>query len=107
MPRRCKGELGAEPVEEFGPWSFPDANRAVALDVAMTSHRAEPGARLSDLPTKQMQIDDLLDVGDCIHMLGEPHSPTGDRALGLGEDVGGAENLFLRYSAGGDDPLPR
>src|SRR5438105_1230039 len=104
--RRGETEHGAEAVEELGTWPLPDTNGAIALDVAVATHRTEARANLPDLAPKQVEIDDLLNVGDGVHMLGEAHSPTGDRALGLREHVGGPENVVVRYAARGDDPLP-
>ena len=58
-----------------------DAHRAIALHVAVPAHRAQARARPPDVAAQQQQVDDLLDVGDRVRVLGEAHRPAGDDPL--------------------------
>ena len=57
---------------------LPDAHRAIALHVAVAAHRAGARARAAEVAAQQQQVDDLLDVGDRVLVLGEAHGPAGD-----------------------------
>src|SRR6185503_18127805 len=48
---------------------LPDADGAIALHVAVPAHRTEARARLADLSAQQHEVDDLLNVCDCIAVL--------------------------------------
>src|SRR6185369_3802893 len=87
--------------------SFPNSNGAITLDVAVTTHRAQPRTRFSNLTTQQHQVYDLLNVRDCVAVLRQPHGPTEDRALGFSEDLRGLFNFILRDSGLRDDVSPR
>src|SRR6185295_19418507 len=82
----------AETIQEQLGWPFPNTNRAIALHVAVTTHRTEACARFSDLATQQHQVDDLLDVRDGIAVLRKSHGPAEDRALRCDEDLRGLFN---------------
>src|SRR6185295_18484336 len=82
----------AKTIQEQLGWPFPNTNRAIALHVAVTTHRTEACARFSDLATQQHQVDDLLDVRDGIAVLRESHGPAEDRPLRRNKDFGGLFN---------------
>src|SRR5690348_1931109 len=107
MAWRLEPEHGAESIQEFWAGLFPDPDRAVALDVAVAAHGAEARARLPYLPSQQMQVDDLLNVRDGVHMLGEPHSPARDRPRGFPEHLGCPHDVVVRDAARLDDVVPR
>src|SRR5213595_2641026 len=89
----------AKAIEKLWSRALPDADSAVALDVAVAAHWTKAGACLADLTAEQMQVDDLLNVGDGVHVLGESHPPARDRPLRFREDVRGAENILVRHAA--------
>ena len=67
--------------------TFPDPNGAIALHVAVTTHRTQSRAGFADLAAQQHQVDDLLNVRDGVAMLRQSHGPTEDRALGFNKDL--------------------
>src|SRR6185369_1026274 len=69
---------------------------AIALHVAVAADRTKTGARFSQLPAQQHQIDDLLDVGDRVLVLSQTHGPTKNHAFRFDEDAPGILNLHLR-----------
>ena len=82
LARRLEAELVAQRVEEGGLRPLPDAHRAVALHVAVPAHRAGTRARPADVAAQQQEVDDLADRGHRVVVLGEPHRPADDDALG-------------------------
>ena len=68
-----------ERVEEVLRRPLPDAHRAVALDVGVAADRAQPGAGLADVALQQGDVDDLLDRGHGVAVLGDAHRPAGAR----------------------------
>src|SRR4029078_7619187 len=86
----------AEFIEKRFSRSLPDPDGAIALHVAVTTHGTQSGARLSDLPAQQHQVDDLLNVRDGVAMLRQSHRPTEDRTLRIDEDLCGLFDLFSR-----------
>ena len=88
LARRVEAELVAERVEEVVGHPLPDAHGAVALDVGVAAHRAQPGARLADVALQQGDVDDLLDRGHRVVVLGDAHRPAGDRRRGVARTSG-------------------
>ncbi len=63
LARADDAEPGVERGQEVLGHLLPDAHRAVALDVGMAAHRAQPGARLADHAAHQQQVGDSEIVG--------------------------------------------
>src|SRR5258708_11309780 len=93
-----KTEFCAQSIKKIRAWLFPDTHRAIALHVAMTTHRAQTRAGLSHLSAQQHQVDDLLDIGDSILMLSQAHGPAKDYPLGLDKDSRGIFDFDFRDS---------
>ena len=105
---RWRGEL--KHLAEFGgPFGrlLDDAHGAVALHVAVAAHRAGPGPRLAEVAAHQQQVDEHLDGGDAVALLGEAHGPAGDHTLGRGVAVGDDAHLVLTDARLGDQVVPR
>src|SRR5258706_505019 len=60
---------------------LPDPHCAIALNVAVPSHRTESGAAFANLPAAQHQVHNLLNVADRILVLSQAHGPTKDCSL--------------------------
>ena len=69
MTRRLEMKFTGEAVQEIFGRAFPDANGAVALHVRVPAHGTRARARSPDLPAQQEKVDDLLNVGDGVHVL--------------------------------------
>ena len=76
LARRLEAELVAQRVEEVVGRPLPDAHGAVALDVGVAAHRAQAGAGLADVALQQRDVDELLDRGDRVAVLGDAPSPS-------------------------------
>src|SRR3982750_5054752 len=98
VSRRLEAERRAQAVEELRARPLPDSDGPIPLHVAVAAYGTEARPRLSDLTSQQVQVDDLLDVRDGVHVLREPHPPTGGRPIRLREDIGGAKDLIVRHS---------
>ena len=59
LARRGERELAIEGVEERGGRLLVDAHRAVALHVRVTAHRADAGARATDVALQQQHVHDV------------------------------------------------
>ena len=94
LARRGDRELGLEGVQERVGHLLPDAHRAVALDVGVTSDRAGTCARLADISLQQKDIHDLLDGGDGVPVLGQAHRPGHHRCLRVDEPPGQGLDLL-------------
>ena len=73
----------------------------------MSTHWTQSGSGLSDLAAQQHEVDDLLNVCNCVAMLREAHGPTKDRPLRLDKDLGCLFHLVLRYATLFDNLVPR
>ncbi len=80
--RRLELEQFLQPLDggEFG--LLGDADRALALHVAMAAHRTRPGALTADIAAQQEQVDDHVQRIDAIAMLGDAHAVHRDDAFG-------------------------
>ena len=85
LARRREAEARLEGVEQRRGRLLEDAHRAVALHVGVAAHRAGPGARLADGAAQQQGVDELLDRGDGLAVLGQPHRPADDDPLPAGD----------------------
>jgi hypothetical protein len=72
----------------------------------VAAHGADARARPSDLAAKQQQIDYLLNVGDGVPVLREPHSPADNRSIGAYENFGRSLHLVARDAALLDKLIP-
>ena len=61
---------------------LPDAHRPVALHVAVPADRRGAGAGPADVAAQQQEVDDLADRRDRVAVLGQPHRPADDDAVG-------------------------
>src|SRR5690606_12294589 len=104
--RRLEAKDIAHPVEVGRARLFVDADRAVALDVRMTSDRgdARPGA--PEIALEQENIGNLLHQPRSELMLGQPHSIADDGGTRANVDLGAAADLLLRNSRRSDDVGP-
>src|ERR1051325_698132 len=107
IARRLEVEYFAELVEKRFGRSFPDADSAIALHVAVPAHGTHTRARFSNLPAQQHQVYDLLNVRYRVLVLRESHGPTADRALRLDEDLRRRFDLYTRHATLLDDLVPR
>ena len=98
IARRFKPKLRAQSFQKSGRRPLPNADGAIALNVAVPTHRAQTRTGLADLPAQQHQVDDLLNVRHCVAVLGKAHGPTEDRALRRHEDLRGLFNQISGYS---------
>src|SRR5271166_347764 len=60
--RRIEAEYLLDLVQQFRARLLVDADRAVALDVGMTTDRAYSGSRLAEIAAQQQKIGDLLHI---------------------------------------------
>ena len=72
----------------------------------MAAHGARARAGAAQLPAKQKQIDDLLNVRDRVLVLRQPHRPADDCARRLNIDSRGLAHLLARHSALLDQLVP-
>ena len=93
---RDEMEFLAEGGHEFVGHFFPDADGTVALDIGVAADRAEAGAGATDLAAEEDEVDDGLDIGDAVFMLGDAHAPAADHAFGMGGDVCGVVDVIAR-----------
>src|SRR6266568_715476 len=87
LPWRLEIKFAGKLVEKSVSWPFPNPHCAIALHVAMATHRTQARAGSSDLSAQQHEIDDLLNVGDCVLVLRQSHRPAEDCPLRLDEDL--------------------
>src|ERR1043165_5505202 len=106
ISRRFEIKGFPESIQKNFSWPLPNTNRAIALHVAVPTHRTETRAWFADLASQQHQVDDLLDVCDCIAVLRQSHGPAEDRALRRDKDLGGLFDQILRDSTLLDDLAP-
>src|SRR5438876_1178699 len=83
--RRREIEFQSKFVEKFFGRLFPDAHRAIALHIAVATHRTQTRTRLAKLSAQQHQIDDLLNIRDRVLVLRQAHGPAEDHALRFDE----------------------
>src|ERR1051325_5694501 len=81
ISRRLEIKYFAKLFEKRFSGAFPNTHGAIALHVAVTSHRTHTRARFPDLSAQKHQVHDLLNVRDRVLVLREAHGPTADRAL--------------------------
>ena len=62
-------------------WRFPNANRAVTLDVGMATYGTKPGTFATNMAVHQQKIHHFLNHSDAVSVLGEPHRPAGDGSV--------------------------
>ena len=62
-----------------------------------TGHSAR--ARPADVAAQQQEVHDLLNVGDAVLVLRQPHGPAADHALALDRDLGRLADLLARQPA--------
>ena len=96
----------AELLHESVAHAFPDSHGAIALHVGMAADRTGSRAGPADVAAEQHKIHDLLDSGDGILVLGQPHRPAANDAFAPHRDPRGLLNLRARQSAGGEDVFP-
>src|SRR5262249_50736589 len=99
-------ELLAQRLHETVAHLFPDADGAIALDVAVAAHWADTGAGAADLAAKQVEVGDGLHIGDAVVVLGDAHGPAGDHALGSRGDCRGMAYQVARDAGGALDGVP-
>jgi hypothetical protein len=75
LPRRLETELATEIVQKRLSHSLAYSHGAIALDIAMPSHRTSPAAGTADVSLEEEEIHHLFDRGDGISMLRESHRP--------------------------------
>ena len=102
----AKPNSSLQRVEEGRGRAFEDAHGAVALDVAVAAHRADPGAGAADVAAQQQEVDDLADGGDRVLVLGQAHRPADDDAPRTPAPWRAACSISLARQAGGA-PAPR
>ena len=75
----------------------------------MTAYGAQPGATLADVSARDREIDDLLDRGDRVAVLGESHRPAVDRRVGVTNHLGSSGDLLAGQPGGvlDDSPVDR
>ncbi len=61
----------------------------------MAAHRTQAGPFTAQVATQQQQIDDHVDRGDGMLVLGDAHAPAGDHALGVQIDIARLAKLRL------------
>src|SRR5438105_3912671 len=64
-----------------------DADGAHALDVAVAADGEEAGAFAADHAAQEGEVDDPVDVGGAVLVVGDAHGPGEDGAAGGGEEV--------------------
>src|ERR1700730_7097275 len=99
FPRRIELVPGLELIEKRIRHTLPYAHRSVTLDIAVASNRTYTCPGAPDIPSKEEEIDDLTNRGDCIFMLGKSHCPTTDNALGIHGDFGCRSNRSAIHAA--------
>src|SRR5258708_1314711 len=104
--RRLKIEFRAQLLQKLFAWLFPNSHSAIALHVAVAAHRTQPGPRLPNLSAQKHEVDDLLNVGDSVLMLGQAHRPAKDHALRFNEDVSRIFDLAFRDARLFEDVAP-
>jgi hypothetical protein len=62
VTRRLETKLTAESIEKTWRWPLPDAHSAVALHVAVSTHRTNTRTRPPDAAAQQQHVDDFLNV---------------------------------------------
>ncbi len=93
LSRRLETKFCGEPIQKFFARSFPNPHRAIALHVAVTAHRAQTGARFSELSAQQHQVNDLLNIRHRVFVLSQTHRPTKNDSFGFYEDPGSVFEL--------------
>ena len=81
LPGCGEPEVFLQGAEEGLGREFRDAHRPVTLDVAVPADRAGARSGTADVPPKQQEVDDFLNVGHAVPVLGESHRPAADHAL--------------------------
>ncbi|MNC28543.1 hypothetical protein D3C75_767540 [compost metagenome] len=61
----------------------------------MAAHRAKTRAGFTQMAAQQLQVDDFAHRIQGMFVLGNPHRPGADHALGLLPDAGGIAQLRL------------
>jgi hypothetical protein len=64
----------------------------------VAAHRAQPGAGLADVAAQQQEVDDLLDRGHGVAVLGEAHRPADDRRSRRANSARGRLDLLARQA---------
>ena len=72
----------------------------------MSAHGARPGAGSADVSAEEEEVDNFLDGGDRVFVLGEPHRPATNDALRLHRDFSRGADLLARKSAAHEDVVP-
>jgi hypothetical protein len=72
-----------------------DAAGAVALDVAVATHRRRAGPFPADIAAQQKQVHDFADGVDSVFLLGQSQTPGHHRAVGTKIDLGQFSDRFL------------
>jgi hypothetical protein len=101
-----EAELTPELRHEVVVHPLPDSHGAIALHVGMPAHRARSGALPADMSAEQQKIHHLLNGGDRVLVLGQPHRPATDNAFALHRDLGRGPNLLARQTAAAKDHVP-
>src|SRR5258707_6931241 len=104
--RRLKIEFRAQLLQKLFAWLFPNSHSAIALHVAVAAHRTQPGPRLPNLSAQKHEVDDLLNVGDSVLMLGQAHRTAKDHALRFNEDASRIFDLAFRDARLFEDVAP-
>ncbi len=82
--RRLENRTHARQGVQEGNWRlFIDADRAIALHIAVAADRAEAGARPPEIAPQQHEIGDLADRDDRMPVLRHTHRPGADDILGV------------------------
>ena len=103
---RLKIEFLFQAVKELRGRLLPDAHGAIALHIAVTAHGTQTRARLTQLSAQQHQVDDLLNVGDGVLVLGQTHGPAKDYSFRPNEDTRRVFDFDFRDSGLFEDVAP-
>ena len=97
---RFKPKGSLQLVQKFRFGRFPDADGAVALHVAVATHRAGAGARLANAALEQEQVDDFLDVLNSVFVLRQAHGPADDDLLFVAQQLRRLQYPVPSYATG-------
>ncbi|MNT35494.1 hypothetical protein D3C72_1715240 [compost metagenome] len=78
MARHLEAETTLQGIEQGHRRACVDAHGPVALNVAMTTHRAQAGTGNAEVATQQHQVGDFLDGRHRVTVLGDTHGPAHD-----------------------------
>ena len=107
MARRGEAEFLFQAGEKFLLGFLGDAHGAVTLDIAVSANGACSGTRATDVSAQQKKVHHLLNVGDSVAVLGEPHRPATNHRARAEIDLRRFFNLLAVESTLLEENLPR